>query len=178
MEPQELIELREIKPEDVKDLLLGVRRSGSSPIAITPALPLEATPSENPAGGTGITVDSFLQALSGQESGGNYNSQNKRTAAYGKYQIMPANWSGWAKEAGLPANAPKTPENQEKITRFKIQQYFNNYGNWGDVASVWYSGKPLTKAIQGGYANRKQGAGNEPSIQEYVNSLMKRLSAT
>ena len=55
-----------------------------------------------------ITLDSFMRALAGQESGGSYEAVNRDSGAYGKYQIMPANWPSWSREAGLPANAPQT----------------------------------------------------------------------
>lgn len=137
--------------------LMGALRASAQNSYATP------TPATN-----NVTLDSFMRALSGQESGGNYNVANKDTGAHGKYQIMPANWPSWSQEAGLPAGAAKTPENQERVTRFKLQQYYNKYGNWEDVASAWYSGRPLNKVN----ADVKQG--NYPSIREYVNSVVKK----
>ena len=120
-----------------------------------------------------VTLDSFMRALSGQESGGSPTAQNSRTGAYGTFQIMPSNWPSWAQEAGLPADAPQTPENQTRVAKAKIQQYYNKFGNWGDVASAWYSGQPLS-AYDANALNRKQGNGDEPSIAEYTNSVLAR----
>lgn len=126
------------------------------------------TPTASPTNTGKISLNSFLGAISGQESGGSYDVRNKDTGAIGKYQILPSNWSAWAKEAGLPANAPTTPANQEKVAQHKIQQYYNKYGNWEDVASAWYSGRPLSKVA----ADAKQG--DYPTIRSYVNSVIGR----
>lgn len=120
-----------------------------------------------------MDIDQFMAALSGQESGGSYTAENARTGAYGRFQIMPSNWPAWSQEAGLGPNAPQTPENQEKVARFKLQQYYDTFGNWRDVASAWYSGSPLG-AYNQEQLTRKQGNGDEPSILEYVNSVMGR----
>lgn len=123
------------------------------------------------------TIDQFMTALSGQESGGDYSAENGRTGAYGRFQILPSNWPSWAAEAGLGANAPQTPQNQEYVARFKLQQYFDRFGNWEDVASAWYSGSPLGAYTQE-QLTRKQGYGDEPSILEYVNSVMGRMGGS
>lgn len=129
--------------------------------------------------GGGGGASSFMSATSSQESGGNYNAQNARTGAFGKFQIMPDNWAPWSKEAGLPAGAQQTPENQEKVAQFKINQYYDKYGNWADVASTWYSGKPLSQVVKEGWADKKQGPnGTEPSVREYVNSVLAKMGET
>lgn len=130
-----------------------------------------------PLGNAGATADlnTFMEALSGQESGGDYNAQNGRTNAFGRFQIMPANWPSWSREAGLPDGAQQTPENQDKVAQFKLNQYYQKYGNWADVASVWYSGKPFSQVEAEGWADRKQGNGDEPSVREYVNSVLSKL---
>ena len=124
-------------------------------------------------------IDVFMQALSGQESGGNPTARNSRTGAYGEFQIMPANWSPWAKEAGLSPGAPRTPENQRKVARFKLNQYYKTFGSWDAVAVAWYAGPGAAKAWLANRNtsrfHRKQGKGNEPSIQEYVNSVIGRM---
>ena len=124
-------------------------------------------------------VDQFMAALSGQESGGNPNARNSRTGAYGEFQIMPANWGPWAKEAGLSPGAARTPENQRKVARFKLTQYHQQFGSWDAVAVAWYAGPGAAKAWLGNRNakrfNVKQGKGNEPSINEYVGSVIRRL---
>lgn len=127
----------------------------------------------------GITVDNenigledLIRAIGGQESNSNYNATNARTGAHGKYQIMPENWSPWAEEAGIGAYAEQTPENQEKVARYKLGQYYNKYGARG-AAIAWYAGEGAL-SYSDNALNRKQGNGDEPSINEYANQVLER----
>lgn len=121
----------------------------------------------------GNEFDNLVAAIGGQESGGNYNAKNGRTGASGKYQIMPDNWPSWSQEAGLPAGAAMTPENQEIVARFKLKQYYDKYGARG-AAIAWYGGEGALK-YSAGAMNRKQGNGDEPSINEYADSVLARM---
>lgn len=130
------------------------------------------------AGLTGDPVDALLGAIGTQESGNDYNARNGRTGASGKYQIMPANWPAWSAEAGLGSDAPRTAENQEKVARYKMSQYVEQFGQEG-AAVAWYAGpgaakKWLENPNQSRF-QRKQGKGNEPSIKEYVSQVMGRM---
>lgn len=118
----------------------------------------------------------FINAVSGQESNGDYTAVNERTGASGKYQIMPENWSAWAKEAGLDPNAEMTPENQEIVARHKLGEYYDKYGAAG-AAQAWYAGEGSFDYDEEAL-NRKQGNGDEPSIREYVESVMQRMGNT
>lgn len=134
-------------------------------------------------GGTITSKDDFFKAVGAQESGGDYGATNSRTKAFGKYQILPSNWPSWAREAGLPEGAEQTPENQEKVAKYKLGQYFDKYGAEGALVA-WYSGEQNAKRWVDGEADAigengqhyswdaKQGNGDEPSIREYVNSAM------
>lgn len=120
----------------------------------------------------GFVFEEMMRAIGGQESNNNYKAQNKRTKAFGKYQIMPANWKAWTKEFGMEG-AKQTPENQEIIARSKLKQYFKKYGLQGAI-QAWYAGEGSFKYSD--YAlNRKQGKGDEPSINEYVASVLKKM---
>lgn len=125
----------------------------------------------------GSGIDTFMQALGGQESGGDYNAINDDAGRmWGKYQISDDNWSAWAQDAGLPADAPKTPENQERIARNKMLEYYNTYGNWRDVASMWYSGRPTSDYTQEELTRPQYANGVAyPSIAEYVESVMTKF---
>lgn len=117
--------------------------------------------------------DSLVRAIGGQESGGNYEAKNARTRASGKYQIMPENWPSWAEEAGIGKNAEQTPENQETVARYKLKQYYDKYGARG-AAIAWYAGEGAV-AYGTDALNRKQGNGDEPSINEYADSVLERM---
>lgn len=116
----------------------------------------------------------FIQAISGQESGGNYQAVNPDSGAAGKYQIMPANFvneGGWDRDAlgrdislRFYLNHPKV---QERIARHKLREYYNQHGARG-AASAWYSGDPnkwKNDSPQGGY----------PSIAQYVEDIIRRM---
>ena len=118
--------------------------------------------------------EAFINAIAGQESGGSYNAENGDTGAYGKYQIMPSNWPAWAEEAGIGADAPRTPENQEIVARFKLGQYYDKYGARG-AAIAWYGGEGALNYSDEAL-NRKQGDNGEyPSINEYADEVLGRM---
>lgn len=121
-------------------------------------------------------LDALLRAIGGQESGGDYGATNSRTKAFGKYQIMPENWPSWSREAGLPEGAEQTPENQEIVARYKLGEYLQKYGAEG-AAAAWYGGEGAVNWGQEA-RNRKQGNGDEPSVNEYVAQVMGRISAS
>jgi hypothetical protein len=112
-----------------------------------------------------VTLDSFMHAIGQQESGGRYTAYNPNdpSGSYGKYQIQNQNWGAWARRAGLPANAPKTPENQEKVARAAFSRLYHKYGgNWAMMAAEWNGGA-------GGARNPG------PGIRRYVSSVMAKL---
>ncbi len=133
--------------------------------------------------------EAFMQAVGMQESGGSYNAVNGRTGASGKYQIMPDNWAAWASEAGLKSDAEQTPENQERVARHKLKQYYEAYGAEGALVA-WYAGPANGERWKNGASDAvdangnhyswdaKQGNGDEPSIKEYVQSSIGHIGRT
>lgn len=117
----------------------------------------------------------FMEALAKQESGGRYNAVGPKTSkgdrAYGKYQIMGANLPSWTKEALGQVLTPQeflnSPEAQEAVASYKFQQYYSKYGNWQDVASVWFSGRPLS----GNTSKDVTGT----SVPQYVRNVMSNM---
>ncbi|MDQ3128404.1 MAG: transglycosylase family protein [Chloroflexota bacterium] len=97
-----------------------------------------------PAVGTSASeppnIDRFLYALGQVESGGNYSARNASSGAYGKYQIMPASWAGWARAYLGSATAPQTPRNQEIVARRKVTALYNWLDTWPTVAHWWLTG--------------------------------------
>lgn len=90
--------------------------------------------------GSSGNIDGFMQAVGDIESGGDYQTPANAFGARGKYQILESNWPGWCVEAGLPENAAWTPENQDFVACFKMEQYYAEYGNWRDAAIAWNAG--------------------------------------
>lgn len=85
-------------------------------------------------------INRFLYALGEVESGGNYTARNPTSGAYGKYQILPSNWPGWAKLYVGSSTAPWTPLNQEKVARGKVTALWNWLDTWENVAHWWLTG--------------------------------------
>ncbi len=118
--------------------------------------------------------EAFINAIAGQESGGDYGAVNGDTGAYGKYQIMPENWAAWAEEAGIGADAPRTPENQEIVARFKLGQYYDKYGARG-AAIAWYGGEGALNYSDEALSRRQGDNGEYPSINEYADEVLGRM---
>lgn len=105
----------------------------------------------------GVTIEDFKRGIAGVESqgSGDYlaigpvitSGLYKGDKAYGKYQVMGKNLPGWLKQAGLANMTPQqfinNPDAQEKVFENQSETAYSKYGNWDDVASVWFSGKPL-----------------------------------
>ncbi|MCK9521135.1 MAG: transglycosylase SLT domain-containing protein, partial [Dehalococcoidia bacterium] len=115
------------------------------------------------------TPQAGLAGIAQVESGGDYTVQHAKTGAYGKYQIMPANWAPWAKEAGLAADAPMTPENQETVANFKWNQYMTRYGDDQLAATAWFAGPGAAQRLMNGDMTvlEKQDA-NGTTVAEYI----------
>jgi hypothetical protein len=126
------------------------------------------------AGPEASELDRFMSALIGQESGGTEDAVNDRTGAMGLGQIMPDNWGPWAAEAGVDP-ADFSSGNQRRVIRYKLAQYYANYGNWRDVAVAWYSGSP-TSGWSSATLSRGQGPnGDEPSMNDYADQVLGRM---
>jgi hypothetical protein len=98
-------------------------------------MPAATTSAAEPSG-----INRFLYALGQVESGGNYYARNSTSGAYGKYQIMPSNWAGWAKLYVGSSTAPQSPVNQEKVARGKVIDLHNWLDTWPNVAHWWLTG--------------------------------------
>jgi hypothetical protein len=110
-------------------------------VAVTAAaLIVSILPSIAASAGAPPGIDRFLYALGKVESGGNYTALNPTSGAYGKYQIMPANWPGWALRYIGSSSAPQTPTNQEKVARGKVTDLWIWLDTWPNVAHWWLTG--------------------------------------
>ena len=145
--------------------------TGSSPSSTTHSTAADGTPkpptsNASTSAASAPTLDSFLHAISKQESGGRYDARNA-SGAYGKYQIMPANWPAWAAKYIGSANAPQTPDNQEKVARGKMTDLYNWLGSWSAVAYWWNNGGTKAQATNPANWNTR--------ATGYVNNVMGTL---
>jgi hypothetical protein len=92
-------------------------------------------------------IDRFMEAVGQVESGGRYNAHNRSSGAYGKYQIIPSSWRGWARLYLGDANAPRTPQNQEIVARAKMTALYRWLGDWRRVAHWWLTGSSRTESL-------------------------------
>ena len=124
------------------------------------------------AGPAASELDRFMGALIGQESGGAEDAVNADSGAMGLGQIMPENWGPWAAEAGADP-ADFSAGNQRRVIRYKLAQYYANYGNWRDVALAWYGGGGSVQAMkEGRISGNATEAGGYPSLNAYADKLL------
>ena len=138
------------------------------------------------ASASNATVQDVMNAVMGQESGGNASVVNGRTGAYGLFQIMPDNWPEWSKEAGLAGADMSDPEAQKKVAAFKLGQYVQRYGVEGALVA-WYAGEANGERWRDGAPDAidsdgnhyswdaPQGNGDEPSVRQYMQEVKARL---
>lgn len=116
------------------------RRRAASLALVAAAVVFSILPSAASSASAPPGIDRFLYALGQVESGGNYSALNPVSGAYGKYQIMPANWPGWALRYIGSSTAPQTPANQEKVARGKVTDLYHWLDTWPNVAHWWLTG--------------------------------------
>lgn len=154
----------------------------AAPTAVDPVVAKAAAPQAGSvapmAAPANADLAAYMKAAGATESGGNPNAVNARTKARGTFQIMPSNYPDWAREAGVDP-ADHSPAAQDKVAGHKLQQYFDQFGSWGAVAVAWYAGPSAAQTwLKNPTARRfnvKQGKGDEPSINEYVNRIISRM---
>lgn len=127
-------------------------------------------------GASNASADAIAEAIAKTESSGNYNAIGPVTAkgqrAYGKYQVMDFNIPTWTKEVLGQSLTPQqflaNQQAQDTVAKAKIGQLLTQYGNAADVASAWFTGRPLAKA---GNASDVTGT----TTPEYVKRVLKFL---
>ncbi len=127
-----------------------------------------APPNSNPA------LPEVMAGIAHVESGGDYSTMSKPSKngdrAYGKYQIMGNNIPQWTTEAlGHPMTSQQflsNPQAQERVAAFKINQSLQQGYSPEDTASIWFSGRPTSKA-----GNSKDAYGT--TVPQYINKFNK-----
>lgn len=135
----------------------------------------------------GNTFDAFLNAIVGQESGGNYSALGQPVGndrAYGKYQIMGNNIPSWTRIATGRSYTPQqflaSPALQDAVAKHFLSGYYNKYGPAG-AAVAWYAGegtaKNYVKRTGSAAFNSPQYASGSsfPSINAYALSILKKM---
>lgn len=123
--------------------------------------------------------EAFFAAVEDQESSGNPSAVSN-AGAVGIYQIMPANWPSWSKEAGYEGADPNDEAAQRAVGKYKLGQFYDKYGPAGALVA-WYAGEENAKRYVKGETTDTWGNSwdtpqeNGPSIQGYVDETMSRM---
>jgi len=132
-------------------------------------------------------IQLLADALSSQESGGDYSVVNKRTGAIGKWQVLPSNIPAWSKEIlGFqitPAQFKNNPRWQNEIVTGKLGKEVERNTAISDTplealqrtSLWWYSG--TNDPTKSKFWDRSPAKG-EPSGRQYVSQVTKRLTGT
>jgi murein DD-endopeptidase MepM/ murein hydrolase activator NlpD len=129
----------------------------------------------------------FKEAMAKQESAGSgdykaispVNRDGQR--AHGRYQVLSSNIPVWTQkylgQALSVQDFMNSPEAQDKVFEARAKELYKQYGNWEDVAAVWFSGRPL----QGNTSSDVTGK-TVPQyikdIQNYMNAGRKKSGST
>jgi muramidase (phage lysozyme) len=123
-----------------------------------------------------VSFADWSSRVSKAESNDDY-TVTSPVGAYGKYQIMPDTWKQWAPKVGLSADAPMTPENQEKVGPAILKSYYDKYGPYAG-AVAFYAGEENGKRVLAGKTTLINDEGQEyglydkqgefPSVHEYA----------
>jgi hypothetical protein len=95
-----------------------------------------------------------MQAIKRIESGGRSDAlgpvTRKGDRAHGLYQVMGANVPSWTEEAlgrrMTPEEFLKDEQAQEETAKHRMGLYLKQYNDPAQVASMWFSGRPIEKA--------------------------------
>ncbi len=119
---------------------------------------------------------SYADAIASIESAGSgdYRAIGPNTGkgrAYGRYQVMDFNIGPWTeKYLGVrmtPEEFLNNPAAQDAVFNGEFGSYVEKYGNPQDAASVWFSGRPLSKA-----GNASDGYTTVPEyVRRFTNAL-------
>jgi hypothetical protein len=93
----------------------------------------------NSVGKTSASI--IASAIKKVESDGNYSAKGG-SGEYGAYQFMPSTWKDWAGKYLGNANAPLTPQNQDKVALARINDLLKMGYSPEQVALTWNHGSP------------------------------------
>lgn len=144
---------------------------------IPKAPPSQTSGFDTPSFGEG-SIDSFSKAITQQESG-NYKAVNKDSGALGAYQIMPFHLpkiglKDTPENRQLYLNSPKL---QDDLHKKIIGDLYNRYGgSFQKMAAAYYGGDGGAQVFGTAAGDKPQGGGKYPSINQYVKSVMGKMS--
>lgn len=125
----------------------------------------------------------IANAIKTIESNGNYDASGA-SGEFGAYQFMPSTWDSWSKEYArannfslMPSGLAKTPENQDAVAMFKINQWLAQGLTPEQIAAKWNSGSEVGWENKIG-VNSKGVAYNVPAyVNKFSSTLRRQLGA-
>ena len=135
-------------------------------------------------------LDLYLVTLFERESSSNYYATHKPSVitdintgekitvqALGGYGILDINFPIWAKQAGLEGADWQDTDAQDKVARYKVQEYFNRFGSWDLVSVAWFAGPEKAKELKAeGTIDMSKRDSKGTSIGEYLASMDKLMT--
>jgi len=126
-----------------------------------------------------VDLTAFLAGLACTESGGRFDALNRRSSAYGKYQVMPRNWLAWSARYMGNRWARPTPRNQEFVARERIVDLYEKHGSWRGVAYWWLTGdgesdQSLWTGHALAYVNKVMGVAVRAATPGFVETVPER----
>lgn len=130
------------------------------------------------SGSLNNSLSSYAAAIRKVESGsyaGDYNAMGPVTRsgdrAYGAYQVMGNNIASWTKEVlghSLSIQDFLDDRNaQDRVFQAKFGQSLEKFGNFADATSVWFSGRPVSRA-----GNASDGYNTVPQYIDKANAAL------
>jgi hypothetical protein len=123
---------------------------------------------------TGASVQDIANTIKEIESSGDYKAKGA-SGEFGAYQFMPSTWESWSQEylksiKGPAMSLEMTPEYQDRVAQFKIQQWLDKGYTPEQIASLWNSGSPDWKGKVG--TNSKGVKYNTPAYVERFRNVL------
>lgn len=128
------------------------------------------------------SASQIANAIKTIESNNNYSAKGA-SGEYGAYQFMPGTWDSWSSEYArevLKQSARRlnpTPENQDAVAIFKINQWLSQGLSPEQIAAKWNSGSEIGWEKKIG-VNKQGVAYNVPNyVNKFISTLGKQLGA-
>lgn len=125
-------------------------------------------------------LEQFLGGISLAESGslqGDYTARNQ-SGAYGRYQIMPQYWDEWSAEAGIPGASINDPAAQDRVARFKLNEYHRRFGSWDLAAVAWRAGPSVAQRIRDeGWGAASSAQVSSEQLRSYLQTVMGQMGS-
>jgi hypothetical protein len=128
------------------------------------------------------TAQTLTKAIAMQEGGGSLLSYDHASGdepnapqgtAGGRYQFTGATWKNYAQQVLGSADAPMTPENQNKVAYTKIKGFLDAGNTPAQAASMWNAGEGSPDSWKPG---TKQAHGDTPTYVKNVQKYAQQLS--